>query len=41
MPTILEDANGKKVTKGDRKLATSERALRDLDEWMRGAVVAP
>jgi len=41
MPTILEDANGKKVKKGDRKLATSERALRDLDEWMRGAVVTP
>jgi methylenetetrahydrofolate--tRNA-(uracil-5-)-methyltransferase len=40
MPTILEDANSRKVKKGDRKLATSERALRDLDEWMRGVAVA-
>jgi methylenetetrahydrofolate--tRNA-(uracil-5-)-methyltransferase len=40
MPTIVEDASGRKVSKGDRKLATSERALRDLDEWMRGAAVA-
>ena len=40
MPPIQEDASGRKVKKGDRKLATSERALRDLDEWMRGALVA-
>jgi methylenetetrahydrofolate--tRNA-(uracil-5-)-methyltransferase len=40
MPTILEDANGRKVKKGDRKLATSGRALRDLEEWMRAAVAA-
>jgi methylenetetrahydrofolate--tRNA-(uracil-5-)-methyltransferase len=37
MPSILEDASGRTVKKGDRKLATSDRALRDLEEWMRGA----
>jgi len=40
MPSILDDASGRKVKKGDRKLATSERALHDLEEWMRGVVVA-
>ena len=40
MPSIVEDAGGRKVKKGDRKLATSERALRDLEEWMRGVAVS-
>jgi methylenetetrahydrofolate--tRNA-(uracil-5-)-methyltransferase len=39
MPAVDTHRDGRKVKKGDRKLATSERALQDLEEWMRGAVV--
>jgi methylenetetrahydrofolate--tRNA-(uracil-5-)-methyltransferase len=37
MPSPPEREGGRRLGKADRKAATSERALRDLDEWMRGA----
>jgi methylenetetrahydrofolate--tRNA-(uracil-5-)-methyltransferase len=40
MPSIESYPDGRKVKKGDRKVATSERALRALDEWMRSVAVA-
>jgi methylenetetrahydrofolate--tRNA-(uracil-5-)-methyltransferase len=40
MPSVTEHLDGRAVKKADRKLATSERALHDLDEWMRGVPVA-
>src|SRR5499427_2460135 len=40
MPPPESHTDGRKVKKADRKLATSERALRDLDEWMRSVTVA-
>jgi methylenetetrahydrofolate--tRNA-(uracil-5-)-methyltransferase len=40
MPPLESQADGRKVKKGDRKLATSERALHDLDEWMGDVLAA-
>ena len=40
MPTVDARVDGRKVNKGDRKIASSERALRDLEEWMTGYPVA-
>jgi len=40
MPAAESHVDGRKVKKADRKQATSERALHDLDEWMRGVPVA-
>ncbi len=40
MPSVAEHLDGRTVKKGDRKMATSERALHDLDEWMRGVPAA-
>jgi methylenetetrahydrofolate--tRNA-(uracil-5-)-methyltransferase len=39
MPAAAQYPDGRAVKKGDRKLATSQRALHDLDEWMRGVPV--
>ena len=39
MPAAESHVDSRKVKKADRKQATSERALHDLDEWMRGVPV--
>jgi methylenetetrahydrofolate--tRNA-(uracil-5-)-methyltransferase len=41
MPAVAEGADGRPLKKGDRKLATAERALRDLDYWVRTPLPAP
>jgi len=40
MPTPEQHADGRPVKKNERKLATAERALRDLGEWMGVAEAA-
>jgi methylenetetrahydrofolate--tRNA-(uracil-5-)-methyltransferase len=41
MPAATEGPDGRPLKKGDRKLATAERALRDLDEWVSPARLSP